>query len=231
MKAQTYRNLKLALGITSLTALSLLNGYTSVVTTGDYNETSQAFYPVSSTDLIEGVIGTGISNSVFATNGNAGGNDYQDSAMNLDYSPYSVIFLLDTTINNAGYDITTINTYAGSSSYRVNQYYEIYYTTVANSSWTLLTSVAYQPYNDPNGSVSLVSTWVNITDTEGVLASGVNGLRFDMQTQPVGSPSNLGASYREIDVFGVASVPEPGSIMLMAAGGLALLLFKRRRLA
>jgi len=140
-----------------------------------------------------------------------------------------VTFALNTTINTAGYDITTINTYTGWSSYRVNQYYDIYYTTVDNASWTLLTSVTYQPYDFPIGAPGNVSTWVNVTDTTGVLAFGVNSLRFDMKVQTVGDAPNLGASYREIDVFGVASVPEPGTVALLVIGGLALVMLRRHR--
>lgn len=227
MKVKLYsRSIKLAAGLAILSTMSISRASASLVVDGVNNETSQTFYTVSSTDLIEGLQGGGPSNSNFATDGSAGGSF--EGYMGQDGTPYSVTFALNTTINTAGYDITTINTYTGWSSYRVNQYYDIYYTTVDNASWTLLTSVTYQPYDFPNGAPGNVSTWVNVTDTTGVLASGVNSLRFDMKVQTVGDAPNLGASYREIDVFGVASVPEPGTVALLAIGGLALVMLRRR---
>jgi len=75
MKVKLYsRPIKLAAGLAILSTMSISRASASVVVSGVNNETSQTFYTVSSTDLIEGLEGGGPSNSNFATDGSAGGS-------------------------------------------------------------------------------------------------------------------------------------------------------------
>lgn len=226
MKLETpYKYLKVTTVLALACQISAIAGRAAIIVTENLNETSRTFYAVSSTDLIEGMVDPLRGQSPAVTDGQAG-----PALMGYDNADYTVTYILDTSTNTAGYDITTINTYAGSSSYRVNQYYDIWFTTVDNASWTLLTSIAYQPYNDPVGLPTDASTWVSITDSTGVVASGVNGIMFSIKEQPIEGPAfGLGAQYRELDVIGVATVPEPGTMALFAVGGIATLCFLRKR--
>ena len=65
-----------------------------------------------------------------------------------------------------------------------------------------------------------------MTDTTGVLASGVTGIRFI--TSPTSTSAEVGIIH-EYDVFGTATVvPEPTTTALLGLGGLALILRRRK---
>jgi hypothetical protein len=85
-----------------------------------------------------------------------------------------------------------------------------------------LTTVNFQPFSDATTAGG--STKVNVTDTTGILATGVDAIRFDILD--TFSNNAGGVVMREIDVFGTA-VPEPSATLLFGLGGLVLL--RRRR--
>lgn len=143
-------------------------------------------------------------------------------------SPRVVTYTLNTALNPLGYDITQITNIQGHSNARgvyANQEWSVSYSTVNDpATFVPLTSVDYQPYGEADPEAG--STIVRVTDDTGVLASGVAALQF---TLPVASGDQT-AVYRETDVFGRATVPEPATALL-AAGGLGCIgmLARRRR--
>ena len=135
---------------------------------------------------------------------------------------FSATFTLDTAVNTLGYDITGIDSHVGYDfSSRASQNYEVWYTTVGNATFTLLGTATYSPSFSGNPA----STLIKWTDTTGTLVSGVNALRFDIKpfNGTFGNGGNNEPAYREFDAFGVATVPEPSTLMLFGiAGGLLL---------
>jgi PEP-CTERM motif len=70
---------------------------------------------------------------------------------------------------------------------------------------------------------------VNITeDATNILASGVDQIRFIYTVPNPSGGGNPGPTIREVDVFGVATIPEPSSFLLCGLGFIALLISRRR---
>jgi hypothetical protein len=73
-------------------------------------------------------------------------------------------------------------------------------------------------------SVTDAHTQISITDTSGSLASNVAALRFSFT-----SFENGGTAFREFDGFGVAAIPESGTVALwLGLGALAAMLGRMR---
>ena len=190
---------------------------------------------VSSTDLLHGITGTtlgafndgaaNLNNGVHGTNdSNVGAfsNALGESAWTAD-SGTSREFVLGDGANAKGYDISEIQSIAAwSDAGFMNQKYEIYLRSLGGS-YALYATVDYQPANatDEGG-----ATKVNVTDDIGLLGSGIDAIRFDFLdtvSNDVG-----GIVFSEIDVFGIATVPEPSSTALLGLGAMAIALRRRR---
>jgi hypothetical protein len=149
--------------------------------------------------------------------------------------PATATYDLNVTVNVLGYDLTSIKSFMGwatVSAAQANQTYTIEVSTVGSASYTSLATVAYKPFSDTDSPTDY-ETFVTVSDTGGVLATGVDSIRFTF-TDPIGvngvpdgSGAFEGTLIREIDVFGSATIPEPSAVIL-ALGGL-LFLGRRRR--
>ncbi|MDA7881609.1 PEP-CTERM sorting domain-containing protein [Akkermansiaceae bacterium] len=191
---------------------------------------------VSSNDLLHGLVGNHTSwrnsNGAADTGLNDGdpGGDFDDEGLTaLNGAAWAnegavsfSIFELGSG-SGLGYDITEIQSIAAwQGAGFSNQRYDVSVRFVGDVTFTALTTVEYQPFPaTPNNNGG--STKVNVTDDTGVLASGIEAIRFDM-LDTVGANS-AGSVYREIDVFGVATIPEPSSMTML---GICGLLFLRR---
>jgi hypothetical protein len=152
------------------------------------------------------------------------------STTDSDFCPTSptttVEFLLDTTVNTKGYDISNIASLSGYwGDTRSQQVYDVY-TKTATTAYSLLYSVTASLA----GNVSAKATDVKVTavgSQGGVIASGVTGIEVVFYDSGV---SGYGVSvYHELDVVGTATVPEPGTLTLLAAGLLGLIAYAWRK--
>jgi lysophospholipase L1-like esterase len=175
---------------------------------------------VSSTDLLHGIQGTG---GLWNANGSSP-DGLNDGAHGGDFDAIGLPaalggatwardgdrisfreFVLGAGPTGGGFDITSIQSIASwQGAGFPNQKYEVRVRRLGETGFPVepLLTVDYQPFPatpSNNGG----STKVNVTDTTGILASGVVAIRFDI----LDTVSNQagGVVMREIDVFGTPS--------------------------
>jgi hypothetical protein len=132
------------------------------------------------------------------------------TGVNNDQGGNYVTYTLPASPN--GYSITNIMTAGGwNDAGRDEQSYTVSYATVANPTFFIpLAVVVYNP-NSPNGYSMSRAT---LTAANGVLASNVAALQFDMTT-PAGENGYSG--YSEIAVYGSpAATPPPAGLVITA---------------
>jgi len=180
-------------------------------------------FPVSDGDLIEGVTPTvvggiedreGLNSDVTGaslTNGTFGPAGLTDSP-----GPNPELTIIDNdvelTYNLSGpANITNINVYSGwRDGGRVDQDYEILFTTTTNAAFQSLTTVSVDHTAGNPSSLAVFISDVGLTD--------VTAIRFTFT-----GVQNGYVGYREIDVM----IPEPATLSLLGLG--ALLALRRRR--
>ena len=116
--------------------------------------------------------------------------------------------------NNLGYDLTSIQSIAAWLNVGFgNQAYTVEVKLVGAASFTSLATVDYQPLG-----IAVGATKVTLTDTTGVLETGVEFIRFTANS--VNEGANNGAFvFREIDVFGTPSTTSNiGRLTLKSTG-------------
>ena len=217
--------LALAIGTPAVTNAAIITDFQS-------SAASQTAFPISSTDLI---------NSGSAALDQFSGSNYVASPID-SYGPISALidgdaggitgfiaspggvmdldgtwsFQVDFALTGspAGYDITSIETITGHTDNRKSQAYSLWMSHVGDNSFFQVGTFDYSFDNQDSG-----STRLTISDDTGLIASHVDSIRWEV-TMP---ESGFATVYREFDVNGVPTVPEPVSgITWLAIAGLAI---------
>ena len=122
-----------------------------------------------------------------------------------------------------GYNISSVFVYGGwNDSGRDQQLYTFSYSLIGDPSFTALTTVNFNPLVGPD--LQTANRSILLESALPFLAVGVDEVRFDFP----GGVENGYTGYAELDVMGVAAVPEPGAFMLSSVGFLALVRRRRR---
>jgi MYXO-CTERM domain-containing protein len=185
---------------------------------------------ISSSDLLDGIVGV-TGGAAFGANGSSpaglndgiNGGDYEDlglpALVGAAWPSTGSYIDFDLGVGTGlGYNITEIQSISAWQDLGLNnQNYDVLVKYLGDAGFTALTTVTYQPFNSGGGAVK-----VNVTDDTGVLASGIEGIRFDFLAT---AGHTAGSVYREIDVMGTPT-PEPATMALLGLGALAL---RRRR--
>ena len=135
----------------------------------------------------------------------------------------TVEYNLGLSPGGAGWDITSVQSIADWVNVGFgNQAWTLEVKPVGGS-YSIAATVGYQPLGGGGG-----TTKVTLTDTSGVLATGIEFIK--VTANQVNNGGNGGAFiWRELDVFGAATpVPEPSAAVLLG-GFCALFLLRRRR--
>jgi hypothetical protein len=158
----------------------------------------------------------------------------------LNYDPI-VTYTLGTS--PTGYTINSIQSifgYTNESSF-ADQNFTIQYTTVGDSFWQTLTSVAYNPFAPPSTDVLSGTGATDVTLTGNALATaplatGVTEIRFEFSPYidssvdtGSGGQEQFGQVIRELEVDGAVTIPEPSTwgMMVVGAAGIITLSFRR----
>jgi hypothetical protein len=151
----------------------------------------------------------------------------------------TVTFTLNTVANPGGYTLASINSIDGWNTHSSlsDQDFSVYYSTVGDSSdFTLLYTVAYNPFDPADDNVSSPDnssqvTLTGLTAPTGGAVTGAAEVRFvfSLYSSPtVPADGQNGQVIREIDVFGdPTEIPEP-SIWAMLLVGVGTLLVMQR---
>jgi hypothetical protein len=130
-----------------------------------------------------------------------------------------LIYTFDSGAYQKGYDISRIDTYTGwGDGGRADQQYSVSFSTILNPDF-------FVPLATVNYATSSSATAVSLADAiGGPLATGVARLKFSF---PVTENGYVG--YRELDVLGSPTVPEPSALALLGCGLGVLAVCGRRR--
>lgn len=126
--------------------------------------------------------------------------------------PATVVFDLNTTLSPLGYDISSIGTFMGWSGVngtQCNQVYTVEVSFVGSASYTQIASVEFRPYGDTGLSTPYESKVILTDDTEAILATGVDSVRFVFSSA---TGASRGTVIREIDVNGTQTGSSSGLV-------------------
>ena len=151
-----------------------------------------------------------------AHDGNTVGGDFPAQV----WGQVTTTYDFDLITNPLGYDITLIQAYSAWGD-RASQSYRIFYTQVGSiTPFQLGVDI-----DAPAGAASVITRAVDSVPGTSIL-SGVSSIRFE-QFDGTGANDGTGTVYRELDVVGFATIPEPTTSVL-GLGAAILLLYRRR---
>jgi hypothetical protein len=234
------KNLNVVMKLAIVVALwwSASSVHAVIIQNQNFNNTNQTAFAVSNSDLVDisstaslsGVTTTGTISGGAASSLNSG------TAADIFYADaaYSVTFNLNLDVftggSALGYDISSINTFTGWEDERVKQSYSVEYSLVGSASYISLGTFTNSPVTSP-GAGNTYSLQLILTDSTGTIVSGVDSIRFNLNPVYIDTyTQNGGSLYREIDIAGVATVPEPSTYVLLGLGVVALLALRPRSL-
>ncbi len=193
-----------ALGLTSLTLLVCLSAQADVSTLNESNSTHSWTLP-SGTNLFVGAATspananshegsssdwTILTNGDLAAAGNLGASVTPNNGDSVD-------FILNTSVNTLGYDITSLDSYcAWQDSGRDNQNYTVYYATVSAPANFLPLATVSNTTGNPD-----LSTHTRLTDTTGTVAHNVAIVRYVFNNQENGY-----TGFRELIALGSPAI-------------------------
>lgn len=134
-----------------------------------------------------------------------------------------LVFTFDVSANRHGYDVSQIVSYSASDVDRITQNYDIDVLQVGATEWLALFS-GYDMGRDAQAAFDADSLGremkITVQDSTGaLLATNVWKIRFTFHdTNGFGSGVSAATVYREFDIIGTASVPEPSSLTLTVVG-------------
>lgn len=141
---------------------------------------------------------------------------------------WSAVFNLDVTSSPTGYSIAEIDTFAGWSDSRAGQVYDLYLSKVGDPTFYQVASGLGGALGNSFGAAfNNGASKIAITDPSGFLGIGIDAIRFDINGNLTSGPV-----FREFDAFGVATTPEPTTIVLwsmMGMLGIAIYCTRRKR--
>jgi hypothetical protein len=196
-------------------------------------------YTVSGTDLLqaggittttsgdlnqEGVMGAAaLTDGGFGPAGGANSNPPGMAAASGD-SLGMITYGFDLGASPFGYSLSGVDVYAGWDGFRGGQKYTLSYSLVSDPSTFIPLGGVDMDADSGNTPGGPINTRSMVRDADGELASNVAALRIQFASGTVGF---LG--YREIDVFGTASIPEPTAPLVLALAGALVTLRRKRR--
>lgn len=225
--------------LTAVATFAITNISNAALVVGEvqYNAGSELPDPITATsgDLLEtsvfSVVGENAAANVRnGTTGSANSNTEQDPAQQWGPGePKITTYTLDTTVNTFGYDISEILIFSGWNALS-DQKYDLYYSLVGSETLTLLGSVADTDVGGVDNTGGNGSVLTRTYDDDGaIILSGVDVLEIRTYSDGVVANSN-GTVYREFDVLGSATIPEPSAFALLAGlTGFAIVMVRRRR--
>lgn len=191
---------------------------------------------VSSIDLLNGLApesqsgnwtGSGIAVGTAALTDGIHGAEADASSVAWAFPGASVTYDLGVG-GGLGWDLTSIRTIASWPDAGFgSQDFTIEIEGFGGGGFSLLTTQNYEPLGYNSGG----STQITLTESGGLLASGVQKIRFT-QNDNVDAIDGFDGStvLRELDVFGTQTViPEPSSLMLLLGGCVTVLIAARRK--
>ncbi len=203
---------RLAAALASL-ALAATSANAAPVQTKVFSTTELAYAAdVSNSDLLTGLTATttgwntGNSSTTAQLNDGIHGRSFATAGNKVEGTWTTVgataIYHLGLGTYGLGYNLASIQTIAAWVNVGFgNQAYTVDVKLKGAANYSTLATVDYEPLNNPTPANNIGATKVTLTDSTGVLASGVEFIRFTANS--VNGGANSGAFvFREIDVFG-----------------------------
>lgn len=184
------------------------------------------FFTSTPAVLNDGIVrSVATSTAMYLSNGFQGENNF----------PGVFVLALDVATNSGGYDIMSLDSFAGwqaNGPQLGNQKFTLGFSNVSSPAvFTDIGTFEYLPFNNNTATGGSVTKLTIADDAGARLATGVHSVRVQYLDHGFSGPDVAvnGSVYYEMDINGSASmIPEPASTTLLGLGGLALLLRRRK---